>query len=255
MANEKTLVEQQSLVAPKKNEVEVVYDVAGQQITLTPQIVREQLTRGNTKASDNDVYLFLCMCKYNNLNPFLGEAYLVKFGSEPAQMVMSKEAVMKRAEANPNYQGFKAGIIIQREKAVVYEEGEFCLPTDVLLGGWAEVYRKDRTYPIVSRVCLSEYDKKQALWNSKKHTMIRKVALSHALREAFPVQVGCAYISEDTDEEVAVEESSVVEIPREVVPVNELDVQEIKEEPEPDAETEVNQDEPEVQMNSKLPGF
>jgi hypothetical protein len=76
-------------------------------------------------------------------------------------------------------------------------EGSFSLPADKLLGGWAEVHRKDRRFPFVSRVSLSEYDKKQSTWNEKKSTMIRKTAIVQALREAFPAQLGAMYTAEE----------------------------------------------------------
>lgn len=96
------------------------------------------------------------------------------------------------AERHPSYDGFEAGVIIfdkvagdyqKREGSIVYEDEE-------LLGGWAKVYRKDRTRPSYEEVKLTEYDTGKSLWKGKKATMIRKVALVHALREAFPSTFG-----------------------------------------------------------------
>ena len=184
-------------MAENQNQVALAtYEVAGQSVTLTADVVRSKLGRGGV-LDDKDIFNFVTLCKYNNLNPFLNEAYPVKYGSEPAQMIVSKEAVMKRAEANPHYRGFRAGVIVNRGGEILETEGEFYLPTDTLLGGWAEVKRDDRDFPVMSRVCLSEYDQKRSIWNSKKATMIKKVALVHALREAFPAQIGAMYISEE----------------------------------------------------------
>lgn len=74
------------------------------------------------------------------------------------------------------------------------------LPGDTLLGGWSKAYRKSCKYPFVARVALSEYSTGQALWASKPSTMIRKVAIVHALREAFPTQLGGLYVSEEMPE-------------------------------------------------------
>ncbi len=147
--------------------------------------------------SDQDLVQFISICKFNQLNPFLNEAYLVKFGSQPAQMIVSKEALMKRAEACDQYDGMKAGVIVKRGNDVIETEGSFLMPNDVLLGGWAQVYRKDRKFPYVSKVSLSEYDKKQSTWNEKKSTMIRKTAIVQAMREAFPAQLGAMYTAEE----------------------------------------------------------
>jgi len=112
-------------------------------------------------------------------------------------MIVSKEAFFKRAEECPSYEGIQSGVIVIRDKEVIELEGCFKLASDTLVGGWAKVYRSDRKYPIVSRVALDEYDKKQSVWNDKKSTMISKVAKVQALREAFPTQLGAMYTAEE----------------------------------------------------------
>ena len=94
---------------------------------LSYQIVRDFLTKGNGQVSDQDLTQFISICKYNQLNPFLNEAYLVKFGSQAAQMIVSKEAFFKRADACPNYQGIRAGVIVLREGQLLELEGNFKL--------------------------------------------------------------------------------------------------------------------------------
>lgn len=176
----------------------VTYNVAGQDVTLSYQIVRDYLTKGNGTVSDQDLVQFISICKFNQLNPFLNEAYLVKFGTQPAQMIVSKEALMKRADACPQYDGLQAGVIVEKEGETKELEGTYIPDGHKLVGGWAKVYRSDRKFPYVSRVNLSEYDKKQpGPWNDKKGTMIAKVAKVAALREAFPSQLGAMYTSEE----------------------------------------------------------
>ena len=189
---EVTSIKKQEEKSPK-----VTYSVAGQEITLTYKIIRDYLTKGNGQVSDQDLMQFMSICKFNQLNPFLNEAYLIKFGSQPAQMIVSKEALMKRAEANEKYEGIRAGLILLREGKITEVEGAFYLKDDEILGAWAEVYRKDRKFPIVAKIPLSEYDKNQSTWNEKKATMITKVAKVQALRDAFPAQLGAMYTSEE----------------------------------------------------------
>ncbi len=183
----------------KADKGKITYQVAGQDVTLSYQIVRNYLTRGNGNVTDPDLVQFISICKFNQLNPFLNEAYLVKFGQQPAQMIVSKEALMKRADACDKYEGIQAGIIVIRDNKVVEEEGAFYNEKDKLVGGWAKVYRSDRKYPIVARVNLSEYDKKQSIWNEKPSTMIAKIAKVQALREAFPAQLGAMYTHEESN--------------------------------------------------------
>ena len=172
------------------------YTVNGEEIALSEKIVTDYLTRGSN-VPRADIVQFIAICKYNRLNPFLNEAYLVKYGDKPAQMIVSKEALLKRAESCPEFDGLQAGLIVKRGSDIIEEEGALLLPEDQLLGGWARVYRTDRKYPSTARVSLTEYDRKQSTWNAMRSTMIRKTAVVQALREAFPTQLGALYTAEE----------------------------------------------------------
>lgn len=176
---------------------DVTYSVAGQDVHLNYTIVRNYLTKGGGQVTDADLVQFIAVCKFNQLNPFLNEAYLVKYGDAPAQMVVSKEALMKRAESCKEYDGFEAGIIVMRKNEIVDIPGSFIAPGDTLVGGWAIVHRSDKKFPYISRVNLSEYSTGKSLWNGKPSTMIRKVAIVQAMREAFPAQLGAMYTQEE----------------------------------------------------------
>lgn len=194
---------------------EVVYQVAGQDVKLNYNIVRNYLTKGNGQVSDQDLVQFISICKYNQLNPFLNEAYLVKYGNTPASMIVSKEALMKRAEAHPEYAGIKGGIIVQTEKGEIVERtGTFHLKNEKLVGGWARVYRKDRDFPTEATVAFYEYDKGQSTWKEKPGTMISKVAKVQALREAFPAQLGAMYTAEE--QSVPVEDADYIDVTEKV---------------------------------------
>lgn len=188
--------QQLSQVKPLSKDT-VIYQSAGNEVILSYEIVRNYLVRGNGQVLDSDIVQFMSLCRYNQLNPFLNEAYLVKFGTTPATMVVSKEAFFKRAEDNENYEGVQSGVIVSRNNEVLELEGAFYLDTDKLLGGWAKVYRSDRKFPLVAKVLLSEYDKGQSVWKEKRGTMISKVAKVQALREAFPAQLGALYTQEE----------------------------------------------------------
>ena len=154
-------------------------------------------------ANDKDTFMFLKLCQARNLNPFCNEAYLIpyedkKSGEIRCAMVVGKEAFMRKAEANPQYRGFKAGIIISKGDDLTYREGTFQRKGETLEGGWCEVYRADRDQPVRSEVSLVEYDKGFGLWGQgKKATMIRKVSVVQAHREGFPTDLSGCY---DRDE-------------------------------------------------------
>lgn len=176
----------------------ISYEVNGNEVKLSGNMVAQYLTRGNGNVSEQEVVMFMQLCKFQKLNPFLNEAYLIKFGSQPAQIIVSKEAFMKRAEAHAQYAGLEAGIIVERKDDLVEIEGAVKLKNDVLIGGWAKVYRKDREKPISVRIALNEFGKGQATWKDMPLNMIRKTAIVNALREAFPDNVGALYTEEES---------------------------------------------------------
>jgi len=171
----------------------VKYAVGEEEITLTPGIVRQYLVSGSGNATDQDVTMFMALCKFQHLNPFIKEAYLIKFGNQPAQCVVAKGAFMKRADEHPQYNGFEAGIYYRNEELKLEErEGSMLLGGEILVGGWATVHRKDHDMPVKASVSMDEYEQKKSSgeinsqWTKMPATMIRKVALVQALREAFP---------------------------------------------------------------------
>jgi phage recombination protein Bet len=154
-------------------------------------------------ASDKDTFMFLKLCQARNLNPFCREAFLIPYQDKKTQeikcsMVVGKEAFMRKAEANPAYRGFKAGIIVSKGEDLIYREGTFQRKGEILEGGWCEVYRSDRDHPIRSEVSLTEYDQGHGLWTQgKKATMIRKVSVVQGHREAFPSDLAGCYDSSE----------------------------------------------------------
>ncbi len=75
----------------------ISFEVNGEEVKLSGNIIREYLVSGNDDVTDQEVVNFLNLCRYQKLNPFLKEAYLIKFKGTPAQLITSKEAFMKRA--------------------------------------------------------------------------------------------------------------------------------------------------------------
>lgn len=165
----------------------------GQRMTVTFDDVRNFICKEATIA---ECRIFLETCKQYHLNPFTKEAYLIHYdnknGDTASTIVLGKTCYMKMAEAHPQYDGFEAGLILQDDVAgeIYHREGSIIYAGETLLGGWAKTYRKDRSRPFYEEVSFSEYDTKKSLWVTKPATMIRKVALVHTLREAFPATFG-----------------------------------------------------------------
>lgn len=198
---------QNSLVKkPDINSSVIEYDSNGTQVKLSPSIVRNYLVNGNGAVSDQEVVMFLNLCKAQRLNPFLREAYLIKFGNNPASIVTGKEVFTKRARRAKDYAGHQAGVIVQKaDETIENRIGTLKLAGENIVGGWAKVFVKGYENPVEIAVSYDEYvGLKQdgtvnGQWAKKPGTMIRKVALVQALREAFPEEFQGMYAQEETD--------------------------------------------------------
>lgn len=190
--------------------------LSGITVKLDAKTVRDTLTRGNGKVSDQEVAIFLRTCQAKRLDPLEnGEVYLIKYDDRtPANTVVGYFAYIRRADHFPDYRGFKAGVCIafqegngykrdekgnvviqQREGAAVYKQiGE------VLLGGWCKVFRERKNGKIEETyvsVPLDEYSTGKSNWGAKPATMIRKVAVSQAFRNAFPNEYEGLYTEDE----------------------------------------------------------
>lgn len=201
----------------------VKFEVEGQEIKLSKKIVQEYIVGSDVPITNQEFKLFTELCKVRKLNPFLREAYLIKYkAGTPAQLVVGKDAILKRAVLNQNYDGIESGIIVQKEDGTVEErQGTFRLGTEQLVGGWARVYRKDWSHPTYTSVSFSEVAQKtgqgqlNSNWNSKGATMVEKVAKVRALRETFVEDLGGMYEAEEMQQEIPQQE--VIEIQTDVI--------------------------------------
>jgi len=198
----------------------VKYETDTGEVTLSYDIVKKYLVSGDpSKVTDQEVMMFINLCKYQKLNPFLREAYLIKFGNEPATLVTGKETFTKRAAKSKLCAGYEAGVIVQKKNGEMeYRKGTLVAPNETLIGGWAKVYRKDWNVPLETSASLQEYQRKTkdgkifSNWANMPATMIRKVALVQALREALPEEFQGLY----TPEEMPIDDSRLEEKPIEV---------------------------------------
>jgi phage recombination protein Bet len=186
----------------QKDKFLVQFKVGDEDVKLSPAIVRDYLTNG-VEVSLPEFKMFAELCKARKLNPFLKEAYIIKFGNQPATIVVGKDAILKRAINNKNFNGREQGIIVlDKNGEVQHRKGTFKLSDDVLVGGWAKVHRKDWEYPTEITVSFDEVAQTKrdgtmnSNWATKGATMVEKVALVRALREAFAEDLG-GMIDED----------------------------------------------------------
>lgn len=190
-------------LAPAQQQVQkpeiVSYKVGGIDIQLDPDTVVNYLVSGDAQnVTLQEIVLFMQLCKAQGLNPFTREAYLVKYNNSPAQVIVGKGALEKRAVRCQRFRGFEAGIIVRRQDGSVdWRTGTFLLPEEQLVGGWARVYVDGFSHPVEAAVSLNEYNTGKSVWSQKPATMIRKVAKVQALREAFPEDLAGLYEAEE----------------------------------------------------------
>lgn len=173
---------------PEMNSTEMVLfkTPEGEEVGLDIRTVKEMFCE---KATDAEATLFLRVCQFQGMNPFLRDAYLIKYDeNKPASIVIGKGFYEQRAGADPAFAGMEAGIIVERRGDQLDLKGTMKQNGDELVGGWAIAHRRDRKVPTEIRVSLDEYSKNQSTWKQIPATMIRKVALVQALREAFPTR-------------------------------------------------------------------
>lgn len=178
------------------NEIVKFTDERGQMVQFTAQDIKARLC---PNIEDKELALVLGLCKAQRLNPFNKDVYIIKYGNSPASIVTSKEVFTKRANANPDYEGFEAGVtyinangeVRTREGSAVYKAAN-----ETLVGGWCRVFVKGRR-PFYDEVTLEEYSTGKSGWAKMPATMIRKVALVHCLREAFPDDFQGLYAAEE----------------------------------------------------------
>jgi len=178
----------------KPQDTKAIVQWKGEPITITAQDVKNFIC---PLATNQEIGIFLKMCQSLQLNPFANEIYLIKFSTEEkAASVIAIESYLKAAEVNKDYDGCEAGIVLRDGAGrLEFREGAFIQSDekDRLVGGWARVYRKDRTHPDYVAVNKTECIKLKKsgeptkFWTEPKQPwMLRKTALKRALVEAFP---------------------------------------------------------------------
>lgn len=199
-------------VAPKAEKfVEFVPFGAADKIKLSIAIVQNIVavkTRSGKTCSEQDAMKFIMLCQAQRLNPFAGDAFLVGYdGANGAtfSLITAHQAFLKRAETSPDFDGMTSGIILLVEEGkTVDREGDFHLPGEKVVGGWAKVFHKKRTHPTYRAIRMERFNNGFAQWKVDGAGMIVKCAEADALRSTFPTMLGGLYLREEDNELSAV---------------------------------------------------
>lgn len=170
---------------------------SGEVIKLDKKTVEQYLCNGQ-ELTNSEYTMFFQLCKVYKANPFLKEAYPIKYGNSPATIVLDYKVLQQYAETNPQFRGMRTGVLVVDKDGNEKERvGSYVLPNETLIAGWCEVTRKDRDCPTKVYAMFDEFkqiNKKtgelNSNWSGKPIFMITKVAKAQALREAFPNMFG-----------------------------------------------------------------
>lgn len=149
--------------------------------TLTPDHIKKYIC---PTADDQEIGMFLQLCKAQDLNPFIKEAYLIPFGNKK-QMVTAYDVFLKRGEEHTGYEGHTTEFKDDNKTCVI------------------KVYRKGYQVPITVEVWFEELSKDNAQWKKMPKTMLEKCGIAKAFRRAFPNKFKGLYILEELNEETA----------------------------------------------------
>ena len=178
-----------------------------EQSQITSKLLSDYFATLTDKLTDVQRNQFAAVAQAFGLNPFKREIYATTYRNKDGQTVMSivtgYEVYLKRAEMNPNYNGFETNFQVVN--------GE--------MGCTCKVYRKDRTMPVTSTVWMSEYSTGRSLWASKPRMMLEKVAIATAFRRAFPCDFGgMPYTTDELPEHMTgadkLEQQGFTEVPQ-----------------------------------------
>lgn len=160
----------------------------------------EYLTAMGLQLPDKHKKMFVELSQAYGLNPFKREIYAVGYGNN-FNVITGYEVYLKRAERTGLLDGYETNWEEDANGSI-----KSCTCT---------VYRKDRQHPTKQKVYFAEYNLGTAIWKSKPHTMIEKVAIAQAFRKAFPDELGgMPYTAEEMSD------NNVVEVNAEVVATN-----------------------------------
>ncbi len=166
-------------------------------------------------ANDSELALYLYRCKEQGFDPLSGELVLQKWvsqkdGSVKLSFITTRDALLKKAELNPNYMGINSGVVkendnfqVDTEKGTIHQN--FGAKRGRIIAGWAVVYHKNRL-PVIAIADYAEYsvaNSRSPVWQSMPSAMIQKVAEVAALRRQFPVLTQGVYTTDEMHTESA----------------------------------------------------
>ena len=189
-------------------------DVFGKLTRPQLTLIKNTIAKG---ASDDELRLFIQVCKGAQLNPFLKQVHLVprwdsKTGKEVRAIQVSIDGFRSIAESSGAYAG-NEDPVFDGDQEIEYglkERKKITVP----LAAKVTVYKivEGQRYPFTATARWSEYypgDKMGFQWHIRPYLMLGKCAEALALRKAFPKLLSGMYAQEEMDRGTADESETV----------------------------------------------
>lgn len=180
-------------------------DAFGKLTRIQVDLIKRTVAKG---ASDDELRLFIQVCKGANLNPFLRQVHLVprwdsKIGAEVRTIQVGIDGFRAVAESSGQYAG-NDDPAYEGEKEVEYTAGKEPRKVTVPLTAKVTVYKlmSGERMPFAATARWEEYYPGPRMgfqWHIRPYLMLGKCAEALALRKAFPKLLSGMYASEEMD--------------------------------------------------------
>ncbi len=170
------------------------------------ELVKRTVAKG---ASDDELRLFIQVCKGANLNPFLKQVFLVprwdsKEGKEVRAIQVSIDGFRAIAESGGGYAGNEDAVFGEAQEIEIPDgkdkKKKLAVPKDAKVTVYKIV--EGGRYPFTATARWAEYypgPKMGFQWHQRPYLMLGKCAEALALRKAFPKLLSGMYAQEELD--------------------------------------------------------
>lgn len=157
---------------------------------LTPKAVKDFLC---PKASNEEIAVFVALCRSRRLNPFEGDAFIVKLEGHPAYYVISFRKLIEPCVLHPTFSRYEYGLILMLNGKPEERVGEFYLPNEKIVGAWVRIWQKTQPEPFTHRIAFEPWVKTfpksndpMGMWKTNPAHMICKTAVTQGFRYLYP---------------------------------------------------------------------
>ena len=157
---------------------------------LTPKAVKDFLC---PRASNEEIAVFVALCRSRRLNPFEGDAFIVKLEGHPAYYVISFRKLIEPCVLHPTFSRYEYGLILMVNGKPEERVGEFYLPNEKIVGAWVRIWQKTQPEPFTHRIAFEPWMKTfpksndpMGMWKTNPAHMICKTAVTQGFRYLYP---------------------------------------------------------------------